>query len=95
MVFRCTGKCFAKTDSRPCAFRPASLRAGFFLLLVQEKETKEKDIPTAPPAAHRARAPAGLVVRRLPALTETRKIQSSALLRADAELIRARPRNWR
>jgi hypothetical protein len=33
--------------------RPASLRAGFFLLLVQEKETKEKDTPTAPPSAAR------------------------------------------
>jgi hypothetical protein len=28
--------------------RPASLRAGFFLLLVQEKETKEKDTPKRP-----------------------------------------------
>jgi len=34
--------------------RPASLRAGFFLLLVQEKETKEKDTPTAPPSGHPA-----------------------------------------
>jgi len=32
--------------------RPASLRAGFFLLLVQEKETKEKD--TLTPAVARA-----------------------------------------
>jgi len=35
--------------------RPASLRAGFFLLLVQEKETKEKDSPASSPSAHPAR----------------------------------------
>ena len=46
---------FAKTNSRPCVVRPASLRAGFFLLLVQEKETKEKDNPASAPSAHPAR----------------------------------------
>ena len=33
---------FAKTDSRPCVFRPPSMAAGYFLLLVQKKVTKEK-----------------------------------------------------
>ncbi|WP_306581945.1 hypothetical protein, partial [Dokdonella sp.] len=36
---------FAKTDSRPWWVRPASLRAGVFLLLAQEKVTKEKGSP--------------------------------------------------
>jgi hypothetical protein len=36
---------FAKPDSRPCALRRASLRAGHFLLLAQEKVTKEKGTP--------------------------------------------------
>jgi hypothetical protein len=35
----------ATTDSHPCAFRRASLRAGHFLLLAQEKVTKEKGTP--------------------------------------------------
>jgi hypothetical protein len=32
----------AKTDSRPCAFRPPSWRPSYFLLLAQKKVTKEK-----------------------------------------------------
>jgi len=36
---------FAKPASRPCALRRASLRAGHFLLLAQEKVTKEKGTP--------------------------------------------------
>jgi hypothetical protein len=37
----------AKTDSRPCEFRPPSWRPSYFLLLVQEKVTKE-NTPSAP-----------------------------------------------
>src|SRR4051812_29649724 len=37
----------ARTDSRPCAFRPPSWRPSYFLLLVQEKVTKE-NTPSAP-----------------------------------------------
>jgi len=47
----CSGAFFAKTDSRPCAFPRASLRAGHFLLLAQEKVTKEKGTPGGTPAA--------------------------------------------
>src|SRR3982751_2862658 len=32
----------AKTDSRPCGFRPPSWRPSYFLLLAQKKVTKEK-----------------------------------------------------
>src|SRR3982750_2220456 len=32
----------ARTDSRPCAFRPPSWRPSYFLLLAQKKVTKEK-----------------------------------------------------
>ena len=45
----------ATTDSRPWWVRPASLRAGDFLLLVQEKVTKENDSPAAAPRALPAR----------------------------------------
>src|SRR3954453_14467358 len=37
----------AKPDSRPCGFRPPSWRPTYFLLLVQEKVTKE-NTPSAP-----------------------------------------------
>ena len=37
----------ARTDSRPCGFRPPSWRPSYFLLLVQEKVTKE-NTPSAP-----------------------------------------------
>ena len=40
----------AKTDSRPCVFRPPSWRPGHFLLLAQEKVTKEKAPSVARPA---------------------------------------------
>src|SRR3954466_5190961 len=39
-ALRCR-RAVAKTDSRPCAFRPPSWRPSYFLLLVQEKVTKE------------------------------------------------------
>jgi hypothetical protein len=43
----------AITDSRPCVARRASLPAGYFLLLAQEKVTKEKGTLGAAPAAKR------------------------------------------
>jgi len=41
---------YAKTDSRPCV-STRILRAGHFLLLAQEKVTKEKGSPGRTPAA--------------------------------------------
>src|SRR6478672_12003892 len=45
---------FAKTDSRPCAFRRPSMVAGYFLLLAQKKVTKEKGTLRSAPLAERA-----------------------------------------
>ena len=53
---------FAITDSRPCAFRPPSMAAGHFLLLVQEKVTKE-NTPSAPRRSLRERFATGERVR--------------------------------
>ena len=50
------GRCgFCENRLASMRVRPASVRAGFFLLLVQEKETKEKDNPAVSPSAHPAR----------------------------------------
>jgi len=81
-VFALAFSASTKTDSRPCVFRPASLRAGFFLLLVQEKETKEKDSPASPPSAH----PARKVRERRPRFAD-----SAPALTANARTSCARP----
>ena len=53
----------AKTDSRPCAVCPPSLAASHFLLLAQEKVTKEKGTLAA--AVCRASMP-GKLLKRAP-----------------------------
>ena len=45
---------FANPASRPCALPRASLRTGHFLLLAQEKVTKEKGTPGAAVFGHPA-----------------------------------------
>ena len=58
--------------------RPASLRAGFFLLLVQEKETREKDPPGVPvdrrPACRLRKRAAGFAEGASLRLRRTRRI---------------------
>src|SRR5690242_14518631 len=59
---------FARADSRPCVLRPPSWRPSHFLLLVQEKVTKE-NTPTRPrspgvsPAPTRGRCGGSLTAR--------------------------------
>ncbi len=45
LFFRSVFSAIAITDSRPCAFRPPSMAAGYFLLLAQKKVTKRKRHP--------------------------------------------------
>src|SRR6185312_14785125 len=80
---------FAITDSRPCAFRPPSMAAGHFLLLVQEKVTKE-NTPSAPRRSMRERFAAGERVRltghpwpesRIGAIPRAARVRCTRLIR--------------
>src|SRR6478672_5564312 len=52
---------FARTDSRPCVVCPPSMAASYFLLLVQEKVTKENTHSDSRPRLRRGFATGGRV----------------------------------
>ena len=90
---------YAKTDSRPCVVCPPSLAASHFLLLAQEKVTKEKGTLAAAVAGHpcpattRGRSGGSLTVRPCTGSERARILR--APLRAFSSAPSPRPRGTR
>jgi hypothetical protein len=81
---------FARTDSRPCAFRPPSWRPSYFLLLVQEKVTKD-NTPSAPRRSRSERCATGervfstghpWPVEKIGAIPRAARVRSTRLIRS-------------
>src|SRR3954471_16466666 len=68
----CFRRALAKTDSRPCEFRPPSWRPSYFSLLVQREVTKRKTPSRSRfaglPARQTSRAGCGVRLEDIPVL---------------------------
>ena len=82
-VFCCVGV-VAKTGSRPCVFRPPSMAAGYFLLLVQREVTKRKTPSRPRSRAHPCAPDCASRLRGSPTVRPCTEVELAGLLPAIA-----------